>query len=50
MEQEGLNGWKVVAVFFEDTVINDSTLGRPQFFKSLGPSFSDLIQDRGRVM
>lgn len=36
MEQEGLNGWKVVrSSFFEDTVINDSTLGRPQFFKSL---------------
>jgi branched-chain amino acid transport system substrate-binding protein len=36
METKSLNGWKVVhSLFFENTVINDSTLGMPKFFKEL---------------
>lgn len=36
MEAKGLNGWEIVrSSFFENTVVNDSTLGLPQFFKAL---------------
>jgi len=36
MESKGLNGWEVVrSSFFENTVVNDSTLGMPQFFDDL---------------
>lgn len=36
MEAKGLNGWKIVrSSFYENTVVNDSTLGLPQFFESL---------------